>query len=119
MGPSVAATWTENAKRSGARLKRRENSSLEDGRAHVAQVDREGCALILADVAGEDWQRVDVHFLERRAEHARSRDGSAGCADGLLWSSLPGIRHNCSRHAILNGYGALWRSVDTFTTLHL
>ena len=33
----------------GLRLGSDENSSLEDGRAHVAQVDRQGCALILAD----------------------------------------------------------------------
>jgi hypothetical protein len=42
----------------------------EDGKADVAQVDRQGCALILAD--GEDWQRGDVHFFERLSE-PRSR----------------------------------------------
>src|ERR1700732_3778017 len=52
----------------------------EDGRAHVAQVDRQGCALILADTAGEDWQGSDVHFTERRAGDARGRDRRVGRA---------------------------------------
>src|SRR5438067_7054719 len=31
-------------------------------------------------VAGEDWQRADVHFPERRAGNARGCDRRSGCA---------------------------------------
>ena len=44
----------------------------KDGRAHVAQVDRQGCADPGRHLAGEDWQGGDVHFPERRASDARS-----------------------------------------------
>ena len=45
----------------------------EDGKVRVAQVERQGCALILSDhVAGEDWQGADVHFHERRRARPRS-----------------------------------------------
>jgi catechol 2,3-dioxygenase-like lactoylglutathione lyase family enzyme len=47
----------------------------EEGRAHVARVDRQGCALILADT----WP-ADVHFPERRARDARGRTRCVGRA---------------------------------------
>ena len=55
----------------------------EDGRARVAQVDRQGCALILANTGpGEDWQGADVHFLERDVER-EMRDAAMAALDAL------------------------------------
>ncbi len=52
----------------------------EDGRAHVAQVDRQGCALILADTWPEKIGKgLMFHFSERRAADARRRDRRVGC----------------------------------------
>ncbi|HKF51576.1 MAG TPA: VOC family protein [Candidatus Acidoferrales bacterium] len=63
----------------------------EDGKAHIAQVDRRGCALLLADTqffrgnparfrAREDWPWTDLYLPERRAADARSCDRRIGCA---------------------------------------
>jgi hypothetical protein len=51
----------------------------EDGRAHIAQVERQGCAYPRRHVAGEDWQGADVHFPERRAGDGPRRDRRVGC----------------------------------------
>ena len=53
----------------------------EDGRAYVAQVDRQGCALILADTWPEKIGKgADFHFPERRAGDARGRGRRLGRA---------------------------------------
>ena len=53
----------------------------EEGRARVAQVDRQGCALILADTWPEKIGKgSNVHFRERRAGDARGRDRRVGRA---------------------------------------
>ena len=47
----------------------------ENGRAYVAQVDRQGCALILADTWPEKIGKgVMFIFPERRADDGRGRD---------------------------------------------
>jgi catechol 2,3-dioxygenase-like lactoylglutathione lyase family enzyme len=52
----------------------------DNGHVDVAQVDRQGCALILAEHWPEKGrQRSDVHFIERRAGDARRRSRRARC----------------------------------------
>jgi len=53
----------------------------EEGRAHVAQVDRQGCALILADTWPEKIGKALTFIsLKRRAGDARGRGRRSGCA---------------------------------------
>ena len=55
----------------------------EDGRAHVAQVDRQGCALILADTwpekIGKGLMFISVN-AEQQTREARGRDRRVGRA---------------------------------------
>jgi len=53
----------------------------EDGRASVAQVDRQGCALILADTWPEKIGKV-VMFISLNVEPA-SRDAATAAVDAL------------------------------------
>src|SRR5580658_4336093 len=53
----------------------------EDGAAHVAQVDRQGCALILADSWPEKVGK-GVIFISLRVEPA-SREAAAAAVDAL------------------------------------
>jgi len=53
----------------------------EDGRAHVAQVDRQGCALILADTWPEKIGR-GLMFISLNVESA-TPEGAAAAVDAL------------------------------------
>jgi catechol 2,3-dioxygenase-like lactoylglutathione lyase family enzyme len=58
----------------------------EDGRAHVAQVDRQGCALILADTWPEKIGK-GLMFISVNAEQQTREAGVA--ALGVLFVGLP------------------------------
>ena len=57
----------------------------EDGRAHVAQVDRQGCSLILADTWADKWPEKigkGVMFISLNVEPA-SREAATAAVDAL------------------------------------
>ena len=57
----------------------------EDGRAHVAQVDRQGCALILADTWADTWpEKVGkaLMFISLNVEPA-TREAATAAVDAL------------------------------------
>ena len=57
----------------------------EDGRAHVAQVDRQGCALILADTWADKWPEKigkGLMFISLNVEPA-TREAATAAVDAL------------------------------------